>query len=47
MGSKPIDDHDARLQHLAQGSWRSFNLQVEFGKFCRTFFGLCRDWPKV
>ncbi|KAL1970287.1 hypothetical protein VTN77DRAFT_5447 [Rasamsonia byssochlamydoides] len=47
MGSKPITDPDARLLHRAQGSWKSFNLRVEFGKFCRTFFGLCKDWSKV
>ncbi|KAL2845859.1 hypothetical protein BJY01DRAFT_234769 [Aspergillus pseudoustus] len=47
MGSKPITDPSARLVHHAQGSWRKTSLLVEYGKFCRTFFGLCRDWPKV
>jgi len=47
MGSKPISHPDARLLHHAQGSWRSFSLRVEFGKFCRTFLGLCKDWSKV
>ncbi|SPQ26531.1 bfaaa25d-f384-4e21-8b0e-fdbcbf3cbd81 [Thermothielavioides terrestris] len=47
MGSKPIGDPDARLAHSAQGSWRRFDLKVELGKFCRTVFGLCRDWSKV
>lgn len=47
MGSKPITNHDARLQHLAQGSWRKFDLKVEVGKLCRTLFGQCRDWSKV
>ncbi|PCH05177.1 Hypothetical protein PENO1_023970 [Penicillium occitanis (nom. inval.)] len=46
MGSKPVTHHDARLQHLAQGSWKGFDLRIEFGKVCRTFFGMCRDWPK-
>ena len=47
MGSKPIDHPDARLQHLAQGSWRKFDLTVEMGKLCRTVLGQCRDWSKV
>ncbi|QKX57092.1 uncharacterized protein TRUGW13939_04200 [Talaromyces rugulosus] len=47
MGSKPLNDPDARLQHLAQGSWKGFNLRVEMGKFCRTFLGLCKDWSKT
>ncbi|KAF8341472.1 uncharacterized protein EI90DRAFT_3116589 [Cantharellus anzutake] len=41
-----FNDPAARLTHYAQGSWRKFNPHVEFGKFCRTFFGLCRDWGK-
>ncbi|PTB38116.1 uncharacterized protein TrAFT101_011778 [Trichoderma asperellum] len=47
MGSKPITHHDARLVHHALGSWRKFDLLVEYGKFCRTVFGLCKDWSKV
>ncbi|KAL7789165.1 glycosyltransferase family 32 protein [Trichoderma ceciliae] len=47
MGSKPITDPDARLVHHALGSWRKFDILVEYGKFCRTAFALCRDWPKV
>ncbi|GLA20399.1 hypothetical protein AnigIFM62618_008973 [Aspergillus niger] len=47
MGSKPITDPSARLFHRAQGSWREFNLRVEYGKFCRTVFGRCRTWSKV
>ncbi|OJJ98603.1 hypothetical protein ASPACDRAFT_79469 [Aspergillus aculeatus ATCC 16872] len=47
MGSKPITDPSARLRHLAQGSWRAFDLTVEYGKFCRTVLGMCRDWSKV
>ncbi|RAL14186.1 glycosyltransferase family 32 protein [Aspergillus homomorphus CBS 101889] len=47
MGSKPITDPSARLRHLAQGSWRAFDLTVEYGKFCRTMLGMCRDWSKV
>lgn len=47
MGSKPVTHHAARLYHHAQGSWRKWNLRVEMGKFCRTAFGLCRDWSKV
>ncbi|KAJ4854358.1 glycosyltransferase sugar-binding region containing DXD motif domain-containing protein [Trichoderma breve] len=47
MGSKPITDPDARLVHHALGSWRKFDLLVEYGKFCRTVFGLCKDWTKV
>lgn len=47
MGSKPVTDPDARLMHHAKGSWRHFDLKVEVGKFCRTFFGMCKDWSKV
>ncbi|KAJ5485443.1 hypothetical protein N7539_005431 [Penicillium diatomitis] len=47
MGSKPITDPSARLLHHAQGSWRSSSIFVEYGKFCRTVFGLCKDWSKV
>ncbi|GLA66369.1 hypothetical protein AtubIFM54640_008576 [Aspergillus tubingensis] len=47
MGSKPISDPSARLYHHAQGSWREFNLLVEYGKLCRTVFGKCRTWSKV
>ncbi|KAL4978975.1 hypothetical protein BDW66DRAFT_148822 [Aspergillus desertorum] len=47
MGSKPITDPSARLYHHAEGSWRHWSLRVEIGKFCRTAFGLCRDWSKV
>lgn len=47
MGSKPITDPDARVLHRAQGSWKTPNLKVEFGKFCRTVFGGCRDWSRV
>lgn len=44
MGSKPVTDPSARLIHHAQGSWRKTSVLVEYGKFCRTFFGRCRDW---
>ncbi|PKX90170.1 glycosyltransferase family 32 protein [Aspergillus novofumigatus IBT 16806] len=47
MGSKPPTDPSARLLHRAQGSWRKFDLVVEYGKFCRTVFGRCREWTKV
>ncbi|KAL7815624.1 glycosyltransferase family 32 protein [Trichoderma gracile] len=47
MGSKPITHPDARLVHHALGSWKKFDWVVEYGKFCRTAFGLCRDWTKV
>ncbi|TFB06086.1 Initiation-specific alpha-1,6-mannosyltransferase [Trichoderma ghanense] len=47
MGSKPITHPDARLVHHALGSWKKFDWLVEYGKFCRTVFGLCRDWTKV
>ncbi|KND01764.1 uncharacterized protein SPPG_03556 [Spizellomyces punctatus DAOM BR117] len=47
MGSKPITHHDARLVHLAKGSWKHFSLRVEAGKACRTLLGLCRNWSKV
>ncbi|KFY97672.1 hypothetical protein V498_01931 [Pseudogymnoascus sp. VKM F-4517 (FW-2822)] len=47
MGSKPLTDPDARLQHRAQGSWRKKDMYVEMGKICRTVLGMCRDWSKV
>lgn len=47
MGSKPFSDPDARLAHHAMGSWHKFDATVEYGKFCRTFFGRCKDWSKV
>ncbi|KFY35251.1 hypothetical protein V494_06079, partial [Pseudogymnoascus sp. VKM F-4513 (FW-928)] len=47
MGSKPLTDKDARLQHRAQGSWRKKDMTVEMGKLCRTVLGMCRDWSKV
>ncbi|KFY80856.1 hypothetical protein V499_00311 [Pseudogymnoascus sp. VKM F-103] len=47
MGSKPLTDPDARLQHRAQGSWRKKDMTVEMGKLCRTVLGMCRDWSKV
>ncbi|OAA62775.1 glycosyltransferase family 32 protein [Niveomyces insectorum RCEF 264] len=47
MGSKPVTDPDARLQHHAQGSWRKFDPKVELGKLCRSVLGLCKDWSKV
>ncbi|KAK4947555.1 hypothetical protein LTR10_013500 [Elasticomyces elasticus] len=46
MGSMPVTHPAARVWHRAQGSWRSFNPKAEYGKFCRTFFGMCRDWSK-
>ncbi|OBT52006.1 hypothetical protein VE04_06856, partial [Pseudogymnoascus sp. 24MN13] len=46
MGSKPLTDPDARLQHRAQGSWRKKDMTVEMGKLCRTVLGMCRDWSK-
>ncbi|KAG5984970.1 hypothetical protein E4U55_002377 [Claviceps digitariae] len=47
MGSRPYNDPDARLAHHAMGSWHKFNAVVEYGKFCRTIFGMCKEWSKV
>lgn len=47
MGEKSWDDPDARLAHTAMGSWHHTNIIVEYGKFCRAFFGLCKDWEKM
>ncbi|KAK0389899.1 hypothetical protein NLU13_3472 [Sarocladium strictum] len=47
MGSKPVDDVQARLVHHFFGSWRHWNLATESGKLCRTLFGMCRDWSMV
>ncbi|EGR47005.1 glycosyltransferase family 32 [Trichoderma reesei QM6a] len=41
------DHPDARLAHTAMGSWHHTNLIVEYGKFCRSVFGLCKDWQKM
>jgi hypothetical protein len=46
MGSQATTHPSARLQHMAAGSWRKPNLKVEYGKFCRTVFGMCREWSK-
>lgn len=46
MGSQPLDHPQARLYHEFAGSWRHTNVQVELGKFCRTFFGGCRNWNR-
>ncbi|KAG5928861.1 hypothetical protein E4U42_007839 [Claviceps africana] len=47
MGSRPYTDPDARLAHHAMGSWHKFDATVEYGKFCRTIFGMCKEWTKV
>ncbi|KAG6027516.1 hypothetical protein E4U41_000904 [Claviceps citrina] len=47
MGSRPYSDPDARLAHHAMGSWHRFDPAVEYGKFCRTMFGMCKEWSKV
>ncbi|KAK2616303.1 hypothetical protein QQS21_000737 [Conoideocrella luteorostrata] len=47
MGSRPYTDPDARLAHHAMGSWHRFDPVVEYGKFCRTVFGMCKEWSKV
>lgn len=47
MGSRSTSHPDARLQHMAAGSWRKADLKVSYGKFCRTVFGLCREWSKI
>ena len=47
MGSMPVTHENARLMHVAQGSWRKTNVRVEAGKLCRTMFGGCRDWKKI
>ncbi|KAG6041449.1 hypothetical protein E4U41_004183 [Claviceps citrina] len=47
MGEKSWNHPDARLAHMAMGSWHHTNIIVEYGKFCRTFLGMCKDWPKM
>lgn len=47
MGSQSTTHPSARLQHMAAGSWRKPDLRVHYGKFCRTAFGLCREWSKI
>ncbi|KAJ3056655.1 hypothetical protein HK097_005331 [Rhizophlyctis rosea] len=42
MGSKPTTHHDARLVHMASGSWKHFDLAVELRKLCRTVFAMCK-----
>lgn len=47
MGSMPIDHPNARLTHVAQGSWRKTSVSVHAGKLCRTMLGRCKDWKKI
>lgn len=47
MGSQSITHENARLRHIAAGSWRKVNLKVHYGKLCRVLFGLCKDWKKI
>ena len=47
MGSMPVTHDNARLLHLAQGSWRKLNTRVQMGKLCRTVLGRCKDWRKI
>lgn len=47
MGSRPTDHPEARLQHMAAGSWKNPDFRVSYGKFCRTAFGMCREWSKI
>jgi hypothetical protein len=47
MGSQSISHPNARLRHAAAGSWRSMDLKVHWGKFCRQAFGWCKNWSKV
>jgi hypothetical protein len=47
MGSQGLNHPNARLQHAAAGSWRKIDIKVHYGKFCRTVFGMCKDWSKI
>ena len=47
MGSQSITHRNARLRHVAAGSWRKRSLKVHYGKVCRVLFGLCKDWKKI
>ena len=47
MGSMPADHPNARLAHVAQGSWRKVSVRVHAGKLCRTVLGKCKDWKKI
>ena len=47
MGSMPFDHPNARLAHVAQGSWRKTSVSVRAGKLCRTMLGRCKDWKKI
>lgn len=47
MGSESVEHPNARLRHAAAGSWRKMGFKVQYGKFCRAVFGLCRDWKKI
>ena len=47
MGSECFDHANARLRHIAVGSWRKPDVKVEAGKLCRVLFGLCRNWKKI
>ena len=47
MGSQSLTHPNARLRHAAVGSWRSVDLKVHYGKFCRQAVGMCRDCKKI
>ena len=47
MGSQAITHPNARLRHAFVSSWRKgTTLKVEYGKFCRQWFGMCRYWSQ-
>jgi len=46
-GGRSPTHPDARLAHFSMGSWRRYDVVVEYGRFCRKVFGLCREWPKA
>ncbi|KAI9009749.1 nucleotide-diphospho-sugar transferase, partial [Gaertneriomyces semiglobifer] len=47
MGSKPISHPDARLVHLASGTWKSFSMRTELVKACKSLLAMCKDWSIV
>lgn len=47
MGSQKTTHRNARLRHVAVGSWKKPDPKVHYGKLCRVLFGLCKDWKKI
>lgn len=47
MGSQKVTHKNARLRHVAVGTWKKPDPKVHYGKLCRVLFGRCKDWKKI